>query len=278
MNDALFKSFMCHEKNRELVIDLIHSLTGIDKALLKKATFINGEEIPKRKISQKRQITDMTIKIENNHRIIIEMNYCDTKNIFDKNSAYAFSVAIENNQKNINKYSKIILINIDNFNKFHTKNPILEFKIRDKEGNIETDIYHSIHLVLDNIIKKTYNVDNEVEKFAKLLKGENLEELEKVFKGDDKYMACLRTVEDLTTDPDLIGYYDYEEAKKQDIRDAKELGIEQGLEQGIKKANVEMAKSLLKMKVNTLEQISKVTKLTIDELEEIKNSFDNMEV
>lgn len=55
MNDALFKAFMAHENNRCLVIDFIHSLTGIEKEILRKATFISGEEIPIRKVTNKKQ-------------------------------------------------------------------------------------------------------------------------------------------------------------------------------------------------------------------------------
>lgn len=270
MNDALFKAIMCHKNNRKLVIDLLHVLTGIDKIVLKNATFIGGEEIPKRKISQKKQMTDMTLRLENKHRIIIEMNYTDSKNIFEKNSAYAFSVVIETTKKNLEKYPKVILINIDNFNKYETEKPILEFKIRDSEGHIETDLYYSIHLVLDNILKSSYNINEEIKKFAKFLKENNLEELAREFKGDEKYMACIRTVEDLTTDPELIGYYDYEEAKKQELIDAKELAMEQGVEIGVKKANVETAKALLSMKVNTIEQIARATKLSIDEVKKLQ--------
>lgn len=40
MNDALFKAMMCHQNNRELVVDFIHSVTGIEKEVLRSGTFI----------------------------------------------------------------------------------------------------------------------------------------------------------------------------------------------------------------------------------------------
>ena len=64
LNDAAFKAIMCNQNNREMVVDVIHALTGIDKKILRNATYIGGEEIPKRNLKQKKQQTDMTIKIQ----------------------------------------------------------------------------------------------------------------------------------------------------------------------------------------------------------------------
>ena len=36
--------------------------------------------------------------------------------------------------------------------------------------------------------------------------------------GDEAYMACVRRVEELSTDPNFVGYYDIEKARKQELR------------------------------------------------------------
>ncbi len=295
MNDALFKAMMCHKNNRELVVDLLHVLTNIPKEKLKDATYISGEEIPKRVWMQKKQITDMSVIIDNKQRIIIEMNQEEVKNIFEKNSAYAFSVVIETTHKNIEAYPKVILINIDNFNKYKTDKPILNFELKDEEGHTETHLYQSIHLVLENIENRKYNVDEEIKKFARFLKDRDLEKLANEFKGEKKYMAAIRTVEELSTNPDMVGFYDYEEAKKQELEDAKsfaiEKGLEQGLEQGLKKGieegmkqgiekgiqegiiqeKISVAKKMLSMEAIRIEQISQITGLSIEEIEKLQN-------
>ena len=186
MNDALFKAMMCHENNRVLVIDFLHSVTGIDKEILHKSTFVGGEEISKRKLSTKKQITDTTVLFENKKRIIVEMNQFYKKTLFDKNASYAFSVIIENTYKNIEEYPKVTLINIDNFNRFKTDRPILYFKIRDEEGNIETKMYESIHLVLANMNNSKYNIDKEIKNFALFLKQKDLETMKKEYEGDER--------------------------------------------------------------------------------------------
>ena len=71
LNDAAFKAIMCNPNNREMVVDVIHAITKIDKNLLKNANYIGGEEILKRKIDQKKQQTDMT---DNKQAAIIKIS------------------------------------------------------------------------------------------------------------------------------------------------------------------------------------------------------------
>ena len=78
-------------------------------------------------------------------------------------------------------------------------------------------------------------------------------------------MAAVRTVEELSSNPEFEGYYDYEEAKKQELEDAKAYAIEQGK----KEANIEIAKNLLELDIS-MDKIYKATKLTQDEINALK--------
>lgn len=274
MNDALFKAFMSHQNNRDLVIDFIHSLTGIDKEVLRKGTFISGEEIPKKRITSKKQLTDFSIRLGNKQRIVIEMNQSNPSHIFDKNVLYAFSVVVELSHKNMDEYPQVILINIDNVNVFKTDKPILNFKIQTSDEIVESEMYESFHLVLANIHNPKYNIDKEIVAFADFLKGKDLKKLANDYKGSEKYMAAIRTVEDLTMDEDLIGYYDYEEAKEQELREAKayakKTGREEGFEQGAKETAIEVAKKMFGIPNITIEQIAECTSLSLEEIEKMK--------
>ena len=78
-------------------------------------------------------------------------------------------------------------------------------------------------------------------------------------------MACIRRVEELSTDPDFVGYYDLEEAHKQDLSDSYETGYDDG----INKRNIEIAKNLLKQDL-PIQNISQATGLSIEEIEELQ--------
>lgn len=219
-------------------------------------------------------MTDLSILLENKRRIIVEMNQSFHRNIFHKNMAYAFSVVIETTEKNITKYPKVILINIDDFNYFKTDKPLLHFNIQDEEGHIETEMYTSIHLVLANITNPKYNIDKEIQKFACFLKKTDLEEMGKEYEGDERYMAAKRTVKDLTTDPELIGYYDYEEERKRELAEekmfAREDGLKEGRKLGIEQNAIETTKKLLAMNVLSIEQIADVTNLSVEKVNLLK--------
>ena len=91
-------------------------------------------------------------------------------------------------------------------------------------------------------------------------------------------MACVRKVEDLSTDPNFIGYYDVEEARRQEIEEMKatgfrigrEEGREEGKKEGVQQEKIEIAKSMLKKKMK-LNLISDITGLSIEEIENLNN-------
>ena len=74
-------------------------------------------------------------------------------------------------------------------------------------------------------------------------------------------MACIRRVEELSTDPDFVGYYDLEEAHKQDLSDSYETGKSD--------EKIEIAKAMLQ-DTNDYKLISKYTGLSIEEIEKLQ--------
>ena len=59
-----------------------------------------------------------------------------------------------------NEYQSIFIVNVDNFNHYHTKRPILTFKPTDEEGHIEHSLYTSFHLVLENFDNPQYTISD----------------------------------------------------------------------------------------------------------------------
>ena len=271
LNDAMFKALFRSKEARGVIASVISAILGIDKKKLIYADYGSGELV-KNKIFEKGKICDIIIKIDDDNKIILEMNKSDSNNIFDKNATYSFTIINESIKKEGKKYiyPNVILINIDVFNKFNTKKGILDFRIRDDEGHIETNIYRSIHLVLENLKGKAYNED--VRKLAEFLQITDMKTLKENYKGDSNYMACIRKVEELSTDPEFIGYYDLEESHEQDLNDSYNTGYDKGVNIGINKGinqrNIEIAKNLLKQDI-PIEQISLATGLSIEQIKSI---------
>ena len=59
-----------------------------------------------------------------------------------------------------NEYQSIFIVNVDNFNHYHTKRPILTFKPTDEEGHIEHGLYTSFHLVIENFDNPQYTISD----------------------------------------------------------------------------------------------------------------------
>ena len=268
MNDALAKALLRSEEAREVVATFISKVAGIDKELLINANFVGGE-IPKKKIYEKNKESDVMVLIDENHRIIVEINRNSTNYIFDKNSSYAMASIIEMTRPRNTRFPTVILINLDNFNKYHTKLPVLTFVPRDEEGNIETNLYKSIHIILENIVNQEYTIDNEIVKFAKLLRAKSIEELEKEFKEDDNYMKAVNKIEELLMDPNFAGAYDIEERRAFDMEDMRLTGKDEGIAEGKKKQQLEIAKNLLKLNTISIDDISKATGLSVEEIKEL---------
>ena len=268
-NDAFFKSVFRSIEARGVVADFLNAVTGIPKDKLMNADYVGGEHA-KTKLIEKTKTSDVIVKLSEEEKIVVEMNKRYKDNQFTKNTEYAFTVKVEST-KSSKKYSKIFLINIDNYNFFNTKEPLLHFKLRDEFGHIENESYNSIHLILENLVNKEYNknIDERIIKFAKFLKTTTIKEMGEKFKGDNDYMAAIRKVEDLSTDPEFIGYYDLEEAHEQDIEDAIATGTRQGIEQGTRQEKIEIAKNMLSKDID-LEIILECTNLSLEEIKKLK--------
>ena len=272
-NDAMFKAIFRNPKNRKIISEFLSEVTGVKQELLEQADY-QGGEIPKKKLEEKGKIADLIIKIEDNQQIIVEMNQYRSNYIFEKNTSYAFSVSSESNRKGRREYPRVILVNLDKFNPFQTKEGIIRFQLRDEEGHIETEIYESIHIILENIIDKQYN-NNKIKKFVEFMASQTIEEMKERYEGDEEYMAAIRTVEELSTDPNFVGYYDLEEAHKQELEDMRETGYDDGMEEGksigLEEGKIEVAKAMYQKKI-PLDVISECTGLTVEEIKNLVNS------
>ena len=267
LNDICFKSLFRSVEARGMVSRFLSALTGISKERFLNAEYVGGE-LTKKKLTERGKIADIIIKLdEEDETCIVEMNKYDTGDIIEKNLSYAFSVFNESTKKGIRKWPKVILINIDNFNRFNADEPIIELEMRDTKNKYNIDIVKVYHIVLENFDNLNYNIDKEITKFVEFIKTSKFSDLEKISKGDNDYMAGYRKVEDLSTDSEFIGYYDYEQAHQDDLEMAEYTGLKKGIEQTKKELVINMVNEGL-----TLEVISKVTNLSIQEIKNILNN------
>ena len=279
MNDALAKSIIRSKEARKEVIGFLSGITHIPKIKFKNALFVGGE-IPKNNKQEKGKISDVMCILKD-VIIIIEINDSYYQNLFPKNSLYSYATLVSATSVNAKVYKKVILVNIDSFNHFKVKEPILTFTTSCKELE-EHDLYTSYHVILENITNTNYNIDKEVRKFGEFLGSKlTIEELKEKYRGDEEYMDIVEKVEKFMRDNNLVQYYDLEASHKYEVEDSFNTGKNEGIQEGIQRGKnegrnegrnyekISIAKNLLKdhLDINKIMQYTGLTKQEILDLQ-----------
>ena len=270
MNDALAKSILRSKEARGPVIKFLSGITHIPKRKFKDALFVGGE-IPKNHKKEKGKASDVMCILKD-AIIIIEVNDNYYQNLFRKNSLYAYTTLVSAIPINVEKYKRVILINIYSFNHFKVEEPIIPFGTKYKELE-EHGLYTSYHVILANITNTNYNINEEVRKFGDFLGTKlTIEKLKEKYKGDEKYMDIVKKVEKFMKDNHLVQYYDLEASHKYEVEDSfntgKKEGKEEGRKEGTQLEKYNIAKNLLRLNVD-ISTIMKSTGLSKQEIERL---------
>ena len=281
MNDALAKSIIRSKEAREEVIGFLSGITHIPKRKFKNALFVGGE-IPKNNKQEKGKISDVMCILKD-VIIIIEINDSYYQNLFPKNSLYSYATLVSATSVNAKVYKKVILVNIDSFNHFKVKEPVIPFGTKYEELE-EHDLYTSYHVILENITNTNYNIDKEVRKFGEFLSLKlSIEELKEKYRKDGKYMNIVEKVEKFMRDNNLVQYYDleashqyeikdsYDTGKNEGLREGRTSGLAEGRQEGLKTRSAEIAKNLLNDHLD-IDKIMKYTGLTKQEIKKLQQN------
>ena len=231
MNDALAKSILRSKEARGPVIKFLSGITHIPKRKFKDALFVGGE-IPKNHKKEKGKASDVMCILKD-AIIIIEVNDNYYQNLFRKNSLYAYTTLVSAIPINVEKYKRVILINIYSFNHFKVEEPIIPFGTKYKELE-EHGLYTSYHVILANITNTNYNINEDVRKFGEFLSLKlTIKELKAKYEGDEEYMDIVKKVEEFMRDNNLVQYYDLEASHKFEVEDSFNTGVNAGRASGL---------------------------------------------
>ena len=260
---------------QEDIVRQKYEVTGIPKEEVLKGTIINSE-YPILNINEKRRTSDLIIELEDSV-INLEMNNHYYKKLNKKNNIYLFKIV------SLSDKSVTIQININNF-RSKDGQVIKRYTLKDDEGKEEDEIgLIKYDIYLENIKEKYYNNDKltKLEKYMLMLKLRKREELLEVSKGDKNMSEVYKKLDDLSKDKYYALLYDEEEKKAYEnkciledaIEDAKENGYSSGYDSGYDSGKSDgisnIAKNMLKKNMS-IEDISDVTGLTIDEINNLK--------
>ena len=265
--DAMFKSIFCKEENWILLERLI------EEVINKKVKIINLSvpELPKDKITIKGKILDVLVKTANGE-INIEINSETDHYLRRRNASYIFkrysnSIKISESYQSMPNFVQINLSS--NFKNDYPR--ITTYTLYDYENKIT--FINNLKIYEINLVKyKEFCYNNDIKKSIIAMIDMTYEELLKV-KGDKLMERLKDEAIKLNDDDDFVKLMSDEDEerllKNSYIQDGYEKGIKQGIEQGIKQNTISLIKNMSKENID-IEQISKITGLSIDKIKELQ--------
>ena len=259
----MFKAIFGREENIKFPCKLLSYLIDMSYEDLLNNLKFTKNETGKEKKEDSNYRQDRVVTLDD-VSINIEMNNNSSEEIRERNISYM--MRLREDKKNKKNYNQIIQVNLNNYCYKNDLSIRRDYLLMDNEQNILTNKIVIIDIYLPNIKKKMYNKGikmlSEMERFLLIGLEENKQKaLEYV--GDDIIMKDLEErISDWTLSDDLRESYDTEWALKDE---AKREGVIQGIEQG----KSEIIKKLLTSGM-TVEEISKITDIPVEEIQQIK--------
>ncbi len=277
-NDRAFKEVFLKPDNSDLLKALLEFILKIkiDKLEIKKTELLSGN------VNIKDKRVDAIVHA-GNKKIEIEINSQNKDYLHTRSTAYICNIYQSNASvgDTYNEDTDIIQVNLT-WGLGRNNDEMKIYKIMNEKGELYVKNFIIYEINMDYYDKIWYSKNKEEIKKNQYMIMLDLDkkELKNMPKDKivDKYITNVTIVND---DPEFQKYMSEEEDKKKIqnslLSEAKEEGISQGIEQGIEQGYTsgisdginQTAKNLLAMNM-TLENISKATGLTVEEIKNLK--------
>lgn len=265
-NDIVFKMIMTQHKN--ILKRIIESILEEE---IEEITILNSE-LTTINVKSKKRVVDIYIQIKSLY-INLEMNANPKGYTNYRNGGYLFNIYNERIDRGENYVTLMkkdfIGINLSYQNGKHIKE---EYALQTKEGYKYLNNFKIIEINLEKLKKEWYTLDKKEQEKYKYLYMLDLDEYSlKRFVGEDKVMKEYEEAIKKINQNEKIRLHISEEKDAEmiynsDIVLAKEEGQKEGAKQ--------VAKKLLSLGINTIEQIAEATELSLEEVKQLKNAFD----
>ena len=268
--DKTFKEVFLNPKNEDLLKVLLEDILKVEIEIKKilPTELITGNNI----IKSKR--VDALI-LATNKKIEIEINASINEYVYIRNMAYICNIYSTNALVGDSYNQDIDIIQINLTWGLDYEESKREFRISDKNGNVYVKNLLIMEINMEYYKKIWYSKDEKKIKENELLVMLDLNEgeLKKMPKSDKISEKYIESVTKVNNDPFFQEYMSQEEDQRKMqnslIREAEDTGYEKGIKLGKEKGKIAIAKSLIQSGMS-LEEISRHTKIDIEELKEIK--------
>ena len=272
-NDRAFKEVFLNPNNSDLLKALLEFILKIkiDKLEIKKTELISGN------VNIKDKRVDALV-YTGNKKIDIEINSQYEKYLNPRNTAYICNTYQSHTLvgKEYNQQTDIAQVNLT-WGLGAEEDIMTKYMIMSENGKlfVKNFIIYEINMDYYNKLWYSKNEDEIKKNLYLIMLDLDKKELENMPKDKivDKYITNVTIVND---NPEFQKYMSEEEDKKKIqnslLSEAKETGYTSGINDGISKEKVSIAKNMLNKNIS-IEDISDITGLSIEEIENIKNNM-----
>ena len=272
-NDRAFKEVFLNPNNSDLLKALLEFILKIkiDKLEIKKTELLSGN------VNIKDKRVDALV-YTGNKKIDIEINSQYEKYLNPRNTAYICNTYQSHTLvgKEYNQQTDIVQVNLT-WGLGSEEDVMTKYMIMSENGKLFVKNFIIYEMDMDYYNKLWYSKnEDEIKKNLYLIMLDlDKKELENMPKDDivDKYITNVTIVND---NPEFQKYMSEEEDKKKIqnslLFEAKETGYISGINDGISKEKVSIAKNMLNKNIS-IEDISDITGLSVEAIENIKNNM-----
>ena len=272
-NDRAFKEVFLNPNNSDLLKALLEFILKIkiDKLEIKKTELLSGN------VNIKDKRVDALV-YTGNKKIDIEINSQYEKYLNPRNTAYICNTYQSHTLvgKEYNQQTDIVQVNLT-WGLGAEEDVMTKYMIMSENGKLFVKNFIIYEMDMDYYNKLWYSKnEDEIKKNLYLIMLDlDKKELENMPKDKivDKYITNVTIVND---NPEFQKYMSEEEDKKKIqnslLFEAKETGYISGINDGISKEKVSIAKNMLNKNIS-IEDISDITGLSVEAIENIKNNM-----
>ena len=271
-NDFVFKKVFGKKGNESILKDLLEAILKIK---IKKIELQTEVELERELIDDKTGVLDIEATIDDNTIIDIEMQMRNQYNMKERSLFYwaglYYTALKKKGEYKENK--RVITINIVNFDMFKEGPYHEKIELRREYKNILLTNKLEIHFIqLSKFLKEGQEEkDKKMWQWLTFICDKNRKEVERVMKENKEIEKANEELEYLTGDDAVRRIAFLREKAERDYISNMSGAREEGIEEGEKKKTIEIAKEMLAKGIE-IELIKEITKLSEEELENIKKS------
>lgn len=269
--DRVFKAIFCDEDNKELMKEF---LSRILERNVEDVTFLRSE-LEVRNTSERVKTVDVLVNVSGKY-IHIEMNTSPTPYLHCWNFNYFTTLYNKKTTRGEEYDIYTLFLHLDFTYGMGNNGKIKEeYQVRSKEGTQYISNFKIIEYNMDKIMEFWYSGDEkEILKYKHLMMLDmDKQELEEISRGDafmEKFQSKLSHLnEDETFQSYMTEEQDRIVCHNTDKRLAYNEGVNEGIEQGAKEKQLEIARVMLK-EGDSFEKVARITNLSESELKELK--------